>query len=341
MNIKSAARRAFVLTICVGPVGAWANSYAIVDLGTKMAATGIDADGEVSGTRAANKTGNDRAETYSRGALHKERSGGQKAAALAVSKGRVAGNIVDRYSQPVIWVRHGAPQTLALPGTAAIGTANAINTSGDVAGYFQSSEGGNHCFIWSFANGSSRDLGLLHKGQECEAYGIDNRGRVYGRAMSHPGYRWFAFVWRGGRLHRLPELAPRGYSMAVASNEKGDIVGWSDANTDQGYLHHAVMWRGGVPVDLTPKEDAWPSKANAINDAGTIVGQMTEYGGDGNEDHAVRFDPAGGWVELRDEVAGANDWGLIDATGISTSGVIVGWGTRLDGLLHGFMLIPQ
>ena len=35
-------------------------------------------------------------------------------------------------------------------------------------------------------------------------------------------------------------------------------------------------------------------------------------------------------------------WGrLLYATGISPAGVIVGWGVREGGRLHGFMLIPQ
>ena len=118
------------------------------------------------------------------------------------------------------------------------------------------------------------------------------------------------------------------------------MVGASDAIIEGRDDVHAVLWKRGVPVDLMPGQDGWPGQANAINDSGTIVGQVIEWGDDNHEYQAVRFNPDGSWIELEREVTNRGDWDLFTATGVSETGVIVGWGYRNDGQ-HGFMLVPH
>ena len=330
------------VAVGLASAGAQANTYRIVDLGAKMYATGIDAKGEIAGVKLwqeHSRHEKTRALAYGGGKWRQEPSHHKDATAAAISKGSVAGNIGD---SPVVWVHHGEPMRIALPDSSRIGSAKGINSSGDVAGNYQTRFGGDdHCFVWSYATGISQDLGLLNEGDRCEAASIDNRGRVYGHVTSHPGYHWFAFVWHEGHMHRLPPLLPGGTSMAIAGNKDGDVVGWSyGVDYGDSYDQHAVIWRNGVVEDLAPVEGL-RTVAYGISDEGTIVGQGYDYGSDGDHREALRFVPGGQYVKLYTEVIHPEGWDLLSATGVSPDGAIVGWGVRSDGKLHGYMLIPQ
>ena len=317
--------------------GAFANTYWIVDMGPNTYATGVDGKGEVSVVRTSHHGKRRRALVYSGGQLHLAPSQQSNAVAAGVSHGRVAGTIDE--DAAVIWERHGEkPRKLAMPGASYASVARGINTAGDVTGIFNTYR----CFLWSHATGTSIDLGVLDDGDKCDAYAIDNRGRVYGRATSEPGYRYRAFVWHDGRMHRLPPLQPHGTSVARGGNKAGDVVGSSYGVVDGEGDGHAVVWRDGLIQDLMPGRSGTRSVATGIDDAGTIVGQRYYYASDGDPRTAIRFLPEGGYVYLGSEVVNREGWGqLLSATGISPDGVIVGWGVRDGGRLHGFMLIPQ
>lgn len=336
MRLHAILQVGVLFVAAFAPDGAFANSYRIVDLGPNTYATGVDGKGEVSVVRTSHHGKRRRALVYSGDQLHLAPSQQRNAVAAGVSHGRVAGTIDE--DTPVIWERRGeAPQTLTMPDSGHYGVARGINTAGDVAGIFNSYR----CFLWSHATDTSIDLGALDDGDKCDAYAIDNRGRIYGRATSEPGYRWRAFVWHDGRMHRLPPLLPHGTSVAKGGNKAGDVVGSSYGVVDDEGDGHAVVWRNGVIQDLMPGRSGFRSVANGIDDAGTIVGQGYYYSNDGDPRLAVRFLPEGGYVYLGSEVVNREGWGqLLSATGISPDGVIVGYGVRDGGRLHGFMLVP-
>ena len=229
---------------------------------------------------------------------------------------------------------------LGLPGQYPYGTATAIDAAGDVSGTYGPSN--QNCFLWMSSTGASPDLGFLGEGDKCETGGMDSRGRIFGRSTEAPdSYEWHAFVWRDQHMHKL-HMPPHGTSaMALSGNKAGDVVGWANVfYRDYGdAVESAIVWHDGVPHNLAPTS-GWRTKANAVDDAGTIVGWGFEPGGDDPNYEAMRFDGKG-FTYLGREVVNPDGWdGLYDATGISPSGVIVGFGRRSDGKVHGFMLKP-
>jgi hypothetical protein len=78
----------------------------------------------------------------------------------------------------------------------------------------------------------------------------------------------------------LPELATSSTdiidSSALASNEFGEIVGWSDVITGGQRPHHtAALWRNGTVIDLGALLAGHISEATDINASGQVVGWTT------------------------------------------------------------------
>lgn len=117
-------------------------------------------------------------------------------------------------------------------------TATAINTSGEVAGYFYPNGSTSvYGFTWTAQNGiSSLPANTL-------AYGLNDSGTVVGQLTTAQGYR-HAFSWTsaGG----LVDLGTLGGSMSTALgiNSKGWIVGTSLTNDKTGLLH-GFLWIPG------------------------------------------------------------------------------------------------
>jgi probable HAF family extracellular repeat protein len=76
--------------------------------------------------------------------------------------------------------------------------------------------------------------------------------------VSHGG----ATEWRGGKVINLGGLPGYLASEALAINDAGVVVGWSNVGGD----YYATEWSHGKVIDLGPGE------ALAINDAGVAVG---------------------------------------------------------------------
>lgn len=108
------------------------------------------------------------------------------------------------------------------------GTATAINGSGTVAGFSNTTTGGRHAFVWSEESGMV-DLQTLG-GAASEAWGINDLGEVVGESSTASG-RTHAFYWNGTTL---TDMDPSGGAASTASsgawaiNDTGDIVGWSE-----------------------------------------------------------------------------------------------------------------
>jgi probable HAF family extracellular repeat protein len=152
--------------------------------------------------------------------------------------------------------------------------ASAINAGGSIVGLSLGAEGFEfHSVRWD--KGVIRALGDLGGGSSMAA-GINNRGDVVGSATL-PGTFLHATAWDpAGRIQDLGVLAGGDYSEAIAINNRGWIVGWSNRETSPDpevtTPDHAVLWRDGTLVPLVP--DAFSSRAFDINDAGVVVGVM-------------------------------------------------------------------
>lgn len=73
------------------------------------------------------------------------------------------------------------------------------------------------------------------------------RGEVVGQSTTATG-ELHAFHWRRGRITDLGTLAV-GRSWAIAVDDRGQVIGRSQSDTDQG--PRAFLWQDGRMVDLT------------------------------------------------------------------------------------------
>jgi probable HAF family extracellular repeat protein len=132
--------------------------------------------------------------------------------------------------------------------------------------------------IWKFhgfvyENGAMRDIGTLG-GESSYLYDVNNAGMAVG-CSELPGGRLVATTYRGGVLQQLAEIP--GNACARAVNERGDVIGSSDAG---GWLYT----RDGT---LTMLKDIPEVRAAGytqlsplgINDRGWIVGTGSKNGG--------------------------------------------------------------
>jgi len=117
------------------------------------------------------------------------------------------------------------------------------------------------------------DLGTLG-GTFSSAYDVDAKGVAVGVSDDARGVLR-AFVWKHGRMTRLPSLVPSRdvASGALGINETGVITGFSPAD-DAGHAH-ATVWRDGRPADLGVVPGARNSSGHAINRAGHVAGYST------------------------------------------------------------------
>ena len=164
---------------------------------------------------------------------------------------------------------------------------------------------------------SVTDLGTLG-GNESDAKDINDAGRIVGYAKNAAGQDR-AFLWRNGSMTDLGTLGGT-ESWALAINSLGRIVGEAEDGTGNS---RAFRWASGTGMtDLgTLGGDnviAWD-----INDAGWVVGQSETGAMSGGVPVVHAF--------LRMGAAAMQDIGALaggdfaQATGINTSGEIVGW----------------
>jgi probable HAF family extracellular repeat protein len=129
---------------------------------------------------------------------------------------------------------------------------NAINLSGQVAGWADTNKGGTDAAVW--AGKKATDLGALGPlaGSYSIAYGINDSGQVVGfwaagataiNPGSHP------FLYSNGTITSLPEpgnlSGPSCQARAISNN--GQIAGLCVDTSGNGHL---VMWQNGKVTDL-------------------------------------------------------------------------------------------
>jgi probable HAF family extracellular repeat protein len=97
----------------------------------------------------------------------------------------------------------------------------AINNRGHVLGKSLTETGAVHTFLWE--DGEMTDLGAL------SAFAINERVQVVGQSM----------VWEEGAVTDLRTLPGGHESEAIAINNRGQILGWSETKSG---VNHAVLW---------------------------------------------------------------------------------------------------
>jgi probable HAF family extracellular repeat protein len=220
--------------------------------------------------------------------------------------------------------------------------ATAINSSGQVVGYCDTSSGKDHAFLYS--GGSMHDLGVLAGDAWSQAYGINDSGIIVGASWpTVPGYphaflydggsmQYFGveglahsinnsnqvvgdwqstghgFVYSGGSVTALGLLSSHTYSYgnATSINSAGQIGGGSGPSDNSWW--HAVVYASISPQDLGALAGATHSEALGINDLGQIVG----------------YSDIGHWDAFLYSGGAMQDLGPGTAEGINNSGDVVG-----------------
>lgn len=160
-------------------------------------------------------------------------------------------------------------------------SANAINESGQIAGYSQIYDPENYrtrAFMWE--NGSMTDLGVLPGEVNSAANDVNDMGQIVGSSSHQMETYPFLTIhrpclWDGGEIIDLG--LPGGYVRGTATgiNNDGTIVGWM-ATSLSGGTYRAFVWRDGEWANLNsliPPGSEWElQSASDINDNGQIVG---------------------------------------------------------------------
>jgi len=185
-----------------------------------------------------------------------------------------------------------------------------------------------HSFLWQ--NGVMLDLGTLG-GTQSGGSGINQRGQVVGystiNSIPNAGTgipTIDPFFWDG---HKMIDIGSLGgtIGVAVAANNRGQVIGWSNRAGDD--FHHAFLWPGrdGKIVDLGTLGGSG-SEAMAINDSGYVTGAARLPGN--AEVHAVLWGN-GGVLDLGVIPGDLCDEGM----SLNSRLQVVGWSNQ--GVCHG------
>ena len=182
-----------------------------------------------------------------------------------------------------------------------ITVAVAINNAGAVAGFFQSSEGGD-AFYWS------RNTGFVVLPGTEEAYDINNRGQVVGSTVVDD--MWHGFVW-DAKTGAMQDLGPY---IPTAINDHGQMIGWSYDVTN----NRILAW---VYVDNEFRflftGETFDGTVVDINNRGVVIGSAYTVAGsrafEWSKQDGFRFmPPEGGFAHSA-------------AIGINNAGIVYGF----------------
>ena len=253
------------------------------------------------------------------------------------TKGQVAGLLVKPAPGPshvFFWDPKSGMQDLGnLGGTNAwVAWHSGINDKGQLCGSSETppDNGPWHAFFWDPKTKVMQDLGTLPGGTYSEAYAINSKGQVVGKADT--GGQDHAFLWdpKTKVMQDLGTLPGGTWSHAYAINSKGQVVGDSTSSSGQ----HAFFWdpKTKVMQDLGILPGGTWSYASWINDKGRVVGRADT----GGQKHAFFWDPKiGNMVDLGVLAGGTGS----EAWSINSNGQVVGR-SDIGGQEHGFFWDP-
>jgi probable HAF family extracellular repeat protein len=225
-----------------------------------------------------------------------------------------------------------------------------INDKGQIVGYEKKINSPQLAIIFdSTGKGKNRLLGALKEPYTCSMVGcINNSGNIVGYASNRADddqTRAVLFDASGqGNNIDLGTLGGQsGYAAKI--NDLGQIVGASQTSSGE---YHATLFDAtgkGNNIDLGLLEGGKRSDAASINNVGQIVGLVTINPDtqDGSGNKAVLFDKTGNGhnIDLNEVIDQSSGWVLYSAVDINDNGWIVGKGKGPDGVIRGFLLIPN
>jgi probable HAF family extracellular repeat protein len=231
--------------------------------------------------------------------------------------GQVAGYATNTNNQArAFGWQNGAMSDLGTLGGSA--SASGINAFGQIVGASTAGPGsGNRAVLWD----GSAIINLtpdVAASDSSIAYAVNDAGHAVGALSTFNVSK--AFVWRGGALTLLEDLAGLG-AFAFDINNDGQIVGsaYSPQMTPLGPMQHAVLWQDGAITDLGLLPGDEDSGAAAINTSGQIVGSSGRTDPDTYESFYRPFLYSGGVMTA----IPVPSWEAY-ASDINDSGVVVG-----------------
>ena len=206
-----------------------------------------------------------------------------------------------------------------LGGTFSVG--QAINNSGQVAGYSSLGDGSEHAFL--YGGGSMTDLGTLG-GTYSLSNGINNNGQVTGYAATGDAAE-HAFLYNGGSMIDLGTLGGSN-SGGYGVNDSGQVTGYSFVSD---FVYHAFLDSGGSMIDLGTLGGTL-SVGRAINNSAQVTG-YSNMSGDAAQ-HAFLY--SGGSLTDLGTLGGAGSVSY----GINNSGQVTGYSDIPgDAAQHAFL----
>jgi probable HAF family extracellular repeat protein len=353
MTSQTASQRVgaiiFALSASVGATVGDAGVYSVKDLGlltdlsgvSHSKPTAISNNGKVSEVNLS--AGSYRAFLYEGIWTNLGTLGGDHSFGHGVDdSARVVGRAVTSSgaNRAFLWTPGGTDGVASNPQMKDLGTftggtnseANAINASGQVTGYAETS---NRHHAFRYSGGTKTDIGVLLPVALPNSYGlsINDAGHVAGIAYDAAFAFSHAFFYNGATAVDIGNLGPLGAS-AMGVNNSDHIVGYAPSTA---FYDHAFHYFGGVMKDLGTLGGNY-SYANGVNNSSVIVGGSF-VDADDTVYHAFVSD-GNTMVDLNSllDSSGAG-WELVEARAINDSGQIVGVG-QFDGGTHAFLLNP-
>jgi len=144
-----------------------------------------------------------------------------------------------------------------------------------------------------------------------------------------------AVLWQNNSVTDLGSLGGVENNFALAINNRGQVVGYSDLPGDSTF--HAFMWQNGIMSDLGTLPGDVFSMANAINDGDQVVGQSC------NSDFSVCrafLWQTGVMTDLNALTPLGSSLYLVSAADINVRGEIVGTAVDQSGEPLAFLALP-
>lgn len=236
------------------------------------------------------------------------------------------------------------------------GVAGTINTFGGIAGAAENTTEDLECpapqryqfkpVVWFRDRIQELPTGKYPEGV---AYWINDWGQVVGSSGTCAAFNPIflsnfqavrALLWQNGKATDLGSLGGVTNNLALAINNRGEVVGGSDLAGDQ--TSHAFVWTAATGMqDLGTVQDNVDNDAFSlgigINDAGEIVGVSS------NADSSIirgfiRRD--GKLVDLNSLVTGNTSLHLATACSINSRGEIIGIALDATGKTHAYLAKP-
>jgi probable HAF family extracellular repeat protein len=267
--------------------------------------------------------------------------GGQSFASAIAANGAIGGHS-DRADGTGVLFGYGytasGGRTALCPGGCSVWD---LNSHGQIVGLFPGKDPTTWQAFLHAPDSGLQTLGTLG-GARSSASGISEAGLVVGNAQladSPAGDIGHAFLYdsRAAKpvLRDLNEVAKTPGWVLQAANDVNDryVVGYGLRDGERRAFRLELA--SGQVLDLGAFAGAQNPIAWSVNAYGDVVGWSE--GADGNNAAFVHAAGLGGMRKLEDLVDPALGWKLVQANGINSHGVIVGWGTH-QGVPRGYKL---